>query len=136
MKPHGKIHGKPVLASWMGGKAVAKGIAALNAAGIPTFSYPDTAAQAFTYMWKYSYNLRGIYETPAFTEDLELLGAAQAKVKELLAKVRAAGRTILTEAESKQVMAHYGIPTVETRLARSESDAAACAQMQSVFPSC
>ena len=71
LKAHAKIHGKPVLASWMGGKAVAKGIATLNAAGIPTFSYPDTAAQAFTYMWRYSYNLRGIYETPFSTEDLE-----------------------------------------------------------------
>jgi acetyltransferase len=34
----------------------------------------------------------------------------------------------LTEAESKQVMVHYGIPTVETRVARNESDAVACAQ--------
>ena len=128
LKAHAKIHGKPVLASWMGGKSVAKGIAALNAAGIPTFSYPDTAVQAFTYMWNFTYNLRGIYETPSMTEDLNSLGEAQAQVKELLAKVRAAGRTILTEAESKQVMAHYGIPTVETRVARSESDAVACAQ--------
>ena len=128
LKAHGKIHGKPVLASWMGGKAVAKGIAALNAAGIPTFSYPDTAVQAFTYMWNFSCNLRGLYETPSLTEDLESLGQAQSQVKELLAKVRAAGRTILTEAESKQVMAHYGIPTVETRVARSESEAVACAQ--------
>ena len=128
LKAHGKIHGKPVLASWMGGKAVAKGIAALNAAGIPTFSYPDTAVRAFTYMWNFSYNLRGLYETPSLTEDLESLGESQSQVKDVLAKVRAAGRTILTEAESKQVMVHYGIPTVETRVARSESDAVACAQ--------
>jgi acetyltransferase len=128
LKAHGKIHGKPVLASWMGGKAVAKGIAALNAAGIPTFSYPDTAVQAFTYMWNFSYNLRGLYETPSLTEDLESSGEAQSQVKGLLAKVRAAGRTILTETESKQVMVHYGIPTVETRVARSESEAVACAQ--------
>jgi acetyltransferase len=128
LKAHGKIHGKPVLASWMGAKAVAKGIAALNVAGIPTFSYPDTAVRAFTYMWNFSYNLRGLYETPSFTEDLESPGEAQSQVKGLLAKVRAAGRTILTEAESKQVMVHYGIPTVETRVARNESDAVACAQ--------
>jgi acetyltransferase len=127
LKVHGRIHGKPVLASWMGGKAVTKGIAALNTAGIPTFSYPDTAVRAFTYMWNFSYNLRGLYETPSLTEGLEAFGEAQSRVKDLLAKVRTAGRTILTEAESKQVMAHYGIPTVETRVARSESDAVACA---------
>ena len=112
----------------MGGKSVAAGIGALNAAGIPTFSYPDTAVRAFTYMWKFSYNLRGLYETPSVTEDFESLGEAQSLVKDLLANVRASERTILTEAESKQVMIHYGIPTVETRVARSESDAMACAQ--------
>jgi acetyltransferase len=127
LKAHGKIHGKPVLASWMGGKAVATGVAALNAAGIPTFSYPDAAVRAFTYMWSFSYNLKALYETPSLTEDLESLGDARSQVKELLAKIHAVGRTILTEAESKQVMVHYGIPTIETRVARSESDAAACA---------
>ena len=61
--------GKPLLASWMGGDSVAEGTAILNAAGIPTFSYPDTAARAFTYMWRYTYNLRGLYETPALVEE-------------------------------------------------------------------
>ena len=37
----------------------------LNAAGIPTFEYPDTAARAFALMWRYSDNLRALYETPA-----------------------------------------------------------------------
>ena len=36
----------------------------LNAAGIPTFPFPDTAARAFAYMWHYSDNLRALYETP------------------------------------------------------------------------
>jgi acetyltransferase len=128
MKAHARIHGKPVLASWMGGKIVAQGIDTLNAAGIPTFSYPDTAVRAFTYMRKYSYDLRELYETPSLTEDLESLGDAQSKVKALLEKVCVAGRTILTEFESKQVMAYYGIPTTETRLAHSESEAVACAE--------
>jgi len=128
LEAHGKIHGKPVLASWMGGRSVAAGIEALNAAGIPTFSYPDTAVHAFTYMWKFSYNLKELYETPSVTEDSDSLGEAQSQVKDLLAKVRASGRTILTEAESKQVMTRYGIPTVETHVARSESEAMACAQ--------
>src|SRR5439155_1188785 len=56
---------KPVLASWMGGAEVAAGRRALSDAGIPVFSYPDTAARIFNYMWKYSWNLRGLYETPA-----------------------------------------------------------------------
>jgi len=128
LESHGKIHGKPVLASWMGGKMVAAGVEELNAAGIPAFSYPDTAVHAFTYMWKYSYNLKELYETPSLTEDSQSVGGGSSLVKDLLARVRASGRTILTEAESKQVLINYGIPTVETRVARSETEAVACAQ--------
>ncbi|MGH9678619.1 MAG: acetate--CoA ligase family protein, partial [Candidatus Acidiferrales bacterium] len=125
---HAKIHGKPVLASWMGGKSVAKGIATLNAAGIPTFSYPDTAARAFTYMWKFTYNLRGLYETPVSSGSPESLVRSQAQARDFLGKIRAVGRTILTEAESKEVLGFYGIPVVATRVAKSESEAADCAK--------
>ena len=128
LKAHGKVHGKPMLASWMGGKMVGAGLATLNEAGIPTCSYPDTAARAFTYMWKYSYNLRGLYETPSFGEDTESLREAPTQVKEVLMKARAAGRTILTEEESKRALAFYGIPTIETRIAESEEEAVARAQ--------
>ncbi len=71
IKKHAHTSTKPLLASWMGGDGVAEGTAILNAAGIPTFSYPDTAARAFTYMWRYTYNLRGLYETPALVEGSE-----------------------------------------------------------------
>ncbi len=127
-KAQGKIHGKPVLASWMGGKAVAQGVATLNAAGIPTFSYPDTAARAFTYMWKYTYNLRGLYETPAASGNVESAGEEQSQARAFLEEIRATGRTLLTEAEAKHVIALYGIPAVETRLAVTESEAAEIAQ--------
>jgi acetyltransferase len=128
LKAHASVHGKPVLASWMGGKSVAEGVAILNAANIPTFSYPDTAARAFTYMWKYTYNLRGLYETPVLSDAEDSLGEARSQVKSFLEGIRAAGRTMLTEAESKHVVALYGIMTVETRLASNESKAAECAE--------
>ena len=44
---HARTRGKPVLASWMGGAAVAAGEDILSRAGIPTFDYPDTAARVF-----------------------------------------------------------------------------------------
>src|ERR1051325_8685176 len=68
LKPLAKQEGKPVIASWMGGVDVAAGEEILNHANIPTFPYPDTAARAFNYMWRYSYNLKGLYETPAMPE--------------------------------------------------------------------
>lgn len=127
MKPYAQGFGKPVLASWMGGEGAAEGIAILNAAGIPTFPYPDTAARAFTYMWRYTYNLRGLYETPVLIEAPEFAADARAKVAEFVQRVRASGRTMLNEFEAKQLLAHYGIPVVETRAAENEEQALACA---------
>jgi len=64
LRQYAKISGKPVLASWMGGESVDAGEQILNQAGIPTYEYPDTAAHVFTLMWRSTYNLQGIYETP------------------------------------------------------------------------
>ena len=122
LKPYAKLHGKPVLASWMGGSAVAAGERILNDAGIPTFGYPDTAARIFNYMWRYTYNLAGLYETPTLAEEH---GAARDEARRQVDAARAAGRTVLTEYESKQLLAAYGIPSVETRLATTEDAAVA-----------
>jgi acetyltransferase len=127
MSKYANTTGKPVLASWMGGDGVAEGISILNTAGIPTFSYPDTAARAFTYMWRYTYNLRGLYETPEMIEGPEPAIDARKKVSEFVQQVRVSGRTLLNEFESKQVLASYGIPVVETRAAASEDEAVAAA---------
>ena len=127
MKPLAHTSSKPLLASWMGGDGVAEGTAILNAAGIPTFSYPDTAARAFTYMWRYTYNLRGLYDTPALVGGSDLAADARSKVSETILRVRAHGGTMLNEFEAKKLLALYGIPVVETRMAENEEQAVACA---------
>jgi acetyltransferase len=127
LKPYANLGDKPVLASWMGGPEVAAGERILNAANIPTFPYPDTAARAFQYMWSYTYNLRGIYQTPEFGTSADEAGDAGPKAAAIIDAARQAGRSILTEFESKEVLKAYGIPTVETRIARSEDDAVSAA---------
>jgi acetyltransferase len=127
LKPYSKQSGKPVLASWMGGNAVAAGEAVLNSAGIPTFPFPDAAARAFTYMWRYTYNLRGLYETPTLADQSEMNNASRNQVEQIIHNARSHGRVLLTEFESKQLLALYGIPTVETRVAASEDEAATIA---------
>ncbi len=114
------LKNRTLLASWMGGAEVAAGEAILNRAGIFTFPYPDTAAQVFNYMARYSYNLKGLYETPTLpqsSEDNRSLAAS------IIDKVRQSGRILLTEYESKQILAAYGIPVVDTRVATSEDEA-------------
>jgi len=122
LKPYAKGFGKPVLASWMGGAEVAAGEQILNQAGIPTFQFPDSAVRAFNYMWRYSYNLKGLYETPTLPHhaDAEL---QRGKAGRILREVREQRRTILTEFESKQLLKAYGIPTVETRIAVTDDEA-------------
>lgn len=122
LKPYANIAGKPVLASWMGGSMVAAGQEILNRVNIPTFSYPDTAARVFNNMWRYAYNLRSIYETPLPTDTVGK-GPDREMAREIIDGVRKTGRTILTEFESKRLLASYGIPIVDTRIARSEDEA-------------
>lgn len=112
---------KPVIASWMGGDDVARGEDLLNKANIPTFPYPDTGARMFNYMWQYSQNLRLLYETPVLPDDAG--GEGRAAADAIVTRAREAGRTILTEYESKQLLSAYGIPTTETRVATDEQAA-------------
>jgi acetyltransferase len=119
---------KPILASWMGGAEVAAGEAILNNAKIYTFPFPDTAAQIFNYMWRYSYSLRGLYETPVLPGEADENAPNRAKAREIIQTAQEAGRTLLTEFESKQLLEAYGIPTVETRIAKSEEEAVQLAE--------
>ncbi|HSI32324.1 MAG TPA: GNAT family N-acetyltransferase, partial [Tepidisphaeraceae bacterium] len=142
---HAKIPGKPVIASWMGGPMVEAGESILNRAGIPTFPFPDTAAKAFCYMYRYAYNLKGIYETPTLptpglaasaasdSTDGATHGASSVGFRhatgaaEVLRAALSDNRTLLDEIESKRLLAAYGIPTTRTELATTPDAAAALA---------
>ena len=128
LKPFAKIPGKPILASWMGGPEVAGGEDLLNSYSIPSFSYPDSAAKAFNYMWRYSYNLRGLYETPVLLEDFVKGKIDKMRAEEVIKTARNERRTILSEYESKDLLQAYGIPTVETRIALSTDQAVQMAE--------
>jgi acetyltransferase len=126
LRPYAKLGEKPVLASWMGGVDVAAGEQILNAAGIPTFEYPDTAARMFNYMWQYARNLKGLYETPRYAISGD--GNVRTKAAAIIERVKGEGRTILTEFESKEILAIYGIPTLPSAIATSEEKAVEAAE--------
>ncbi len=124
----GDRQGKPLLASWMGGEDVAAGIDFFNEGGIPTFPYPDTAAQVFHYMWQYSAHLKNLYETPSLPPGDGAGAPDREAARALLERALAEGRTLLDEAESKALLGAYRIPTVPTRIARDEEEAVAIAE--------
>jgi acetyltransferase len=113
---------KPLLASFMGGESIVDAKPVLNNAGIPLFPYPDTAARVFCFMARYSYNLRSLYETPVLTAN-NSENVSRGKARAIIQEARARGRFLLNEYESKQLLSTYGIPTVETRVARTEDEA-------------
>ena len=113
---YAKLPGKPVIASWMGGVAIEAGEALLNAAGIPTYRYPDAAARVFQAMGRHSANLRAL-------EEVAEIAREPVPTHPVIEKARVRGRTLLTEAESKQLLAAYEIPTVPTEIATSADEA-------------
>jgi acetyltransferase len=127
LKPLARLDGKPILASWMGGADVAAGETILNRSNIPTFPYPDTAVRVFNYMWRYTYNLRGLYETPILSQAPD--SAQDRNLAEgLIQNARKSGRTLLNEFDSKRILQAYGIPVVETRMALEEEEAVEAAE--------
>jgi acetyltransferase len=127
LQQYAKTADKPVLASWMGGVEIADGETILNSNNIPTYRYPDSAARTFNFMWQYSYNLRGIYETPTLPTDDEA-GINRTQAKQIIQSVLQSERTILTESESKNVLAAYGIPVAQTGVANTEEEAVKLAE--------
>ena len=120
---------KPVLASWMGGAEVDEGERLLNEAGIATNRYPDRAAALFEALWRYGDNLRALYETPSLLPESEDGPPPdRERVTGILTAAAEAGRELLNEAEAKEVLAAYGVPVVETRIARTAAEAVAAAE--------
>lgn len=124
--PFAKGLGKPVMASWMGGLDVEAGATILREAGIATFPFPDSAARMFTELWTWQQDLASLYETPALPEDEDRV-VHRDEARAVIAAAREAGRTILAESESKAILAAYGIPITETRIAPDVEAAVAAA---------
>ncbi len=128
LKPYAKLKNKPLLASWMGGEAVQVGIDVLSNSSIPNFIYPDGASKAFAAMWRQTYALQSLYETPEIREDLAGVQTRIQTTEEIIQKALKEGRELLTEEESKRVLASYSIPIVRTEIATSSEEATKAAE--------
>jgi acetyltransferase len=117
---------KPLLASWMGGARMQLAANVLNEAKIPTFEYPDDAARSFASMWRYSSNLQALYEAPEFTGELPQDGPR--RVASIIAEAQRNNRTVLTEYESKQILAAYELPVTPSLIANSAEEAVNAAE--------
>ena len=115
----------------MGGASVLPGEALLN--GPASRRFPsDSAAGVFADMWRYSDNLRAFYEAPELTEACIDKFAAQT----VLEPAHIESRTLLTEAESKQLLAAYAIPVARTEIAANRGPGCANWPRKSDFQWC
>ncbi len=128
LKPYAQIPNKPILASWMGGEVIEKGITILSNSNIPNFIYPDSASKTFAAMWRQSYALQFLYETPASRQDLTDVKKRIDTTESIIQNALKEGRLLLTEEESKRVLAAYSIPIVQTVIATSPKEAAKAAE--------
>ena len=113
----------PVLTSWMGGQGVQLARNVMKQAGIPTYDSPDRAVRAFMYLVAYQRNREILYETPR-----ELpIDAVSNEGRQLVDQLLAASRETLTEIESKELLAAYGIATTVPRPASTPADAVSIA---------
>jgi acetyltransferase len=124
--PIAKRASRNVLSCWLGGESVAQARDTFAGAGIPVYDTPEKAVRGFMQMVQYRRNQELLMEVPAaistpFIENRD-------KAREVVRRALAEGRNMLSEPESKSVLAAYGVPVVETRTARTVEDAAQVAQ--------
>ncbi len=113
--------GKTVLAVLMGREGLPEGRAELHRAGIPAYIFPESAARALG-------ALRRVREWRARPEVPDRpLTVDRDRAARLIAQVRVAGRTRLTELEVLGVLSAYGISVAPARLGRDAEDAARAA---------
>lgn len=121
VSPVAKQAARNVLACWLGGDAVRQARGAFTQAGIPTYDTPEDAVHAFLQVVQYHRNQDLLMEVPPsrsadFAHDRD---KAQAVVRSALAE----GRAMLSEPDAKAVLAAYGIPVVNTRIAATVEEA-------------
>jgi acetyltransferase len=120
----------PVVGCWIGGPDADAGRRALHEAGIPAFDTPLRAVHGFMHIIQYRRGQRALQRTPPSVAEVR---SDTALVRTIVETALADDRQLLTEPESKRVLAAYGIPVVPTEIVRDAAEAVAAA-VRTGFP--
>ncbi len=117
---------KPLVACWMGEEQVLEARKLFQGAGIPSFRTPEPAVDLFSHISNYYRNRQLLMQTPAsITEQAPpRLESARLVIETALME----GRKVLSEMESKAVLAAFRIPISPSVVARSASEAMVLAE--------
>ncbi len=112
---------KPVLGCWMGEDSVRSARLLLNNKHMPVFRTPEAAVDAFNSIASFYRNQQLLQQTPPPLSGGPAPDVEGARL--LIEGVLAERRKVLTEMESKALLAAFHIPVTRTMLARSANEA-------------
>ncbi len=112
---------KPLLSCWMGDATVVPARGVLLEASIPNFRTPEAAVGAFGNIASFHQNQQLLQQTPPPLSAMARPDIEGARL--LIESVLAERRKVLTEMESKTLLAAFHIPVTRTILARSAHEA-------------
>ncbi|MDD5334563.1 MAG: bifunctional acetate--CoA ligase family protein/GNAT family N-acetyltransferase [Rhodoferax sp.] len=116
-----RLLGKPLFTCLMGDATVGDARHVLSEAAIPTFRTPEAAVGAFGNIASFYQNQQLLQQTPPPMSDLAKPDVEGARM--LIESVLAERRKVLTEMESKALLAAFHIPVTRTILARNVNEA-------------
>ena len=112
---------KPLVACWMGDSSVQPARHALAEAQIPSFRTPEAAVGAFGNIASFYQNQQLLQQTPPPLSPGAPPDVEGARL--LIESVLTERRKVLTEMESKALLAAFHVPVTQTLLARSSNEA-------------
>ncbi len=115
-----------VLTCWLGEGPAAEARKLFATKKLPSYESPEEAVQAFGHLLRYRRNQLLLVQTPPSVSDL--ISIDHAKAEAIIDAVLADDRTILTEPEAKELLSAFGIPTVDSFVARDAAEAARFAE--------
>jgi len=129
-----RVRPLPLIATWMGGPAVAEARRLFVDAGIASYDMPEQAVAAIGMLQAYARNQAELTEAPPASALQDGHAPDTERVRALVAQVLASGRELLTEPEAKAVCEAYRIPVVATRTVAADAEAAAAEAARIGFP--
>jgi acetyltransferase len=126
-----KTSDKPLLGCWMGEEQVAEGRRLLAAHGIPAFRAPEPAIDMFAHVSAFYRNQKLLLQAPGPMSHHPEPAVSDARL--VIENALAERRTVLSEMESKAVLAAFHVPIAPAVRVHTASEAMLVAQ-QTGFP--
>ena len=114
---------KPVLAAWLGDINPNASRSMLEAHGVPNFYTPENAVEAFSFLCAYRRNQAQLMQVPTASVDLDERAPDLARAEALRGGAIAERRTLLTQEESRELLAAFGLPVAHSILAGTKEKA-------------